>query len=91
MENKVLVENKAVSKDDTVVEFGAITASTPQWAKWMFRITLLFTTGLTLWLAGTNLISATNKFEFALILKVIDGAVYGFSKMFGIVLKDEEN
>lgn len=90
MIKKVLVNNKAVDVEDTKVTFGAITATTPAWAKWVFRITFVLTSVFTAWIAATNLVSESWKFETILILKVIDGIAFAFSKMFGITLDKEK-
>lgn len=83
---KVLVDNKAVPVEDTKVTFGAISSTTPSWAKWSFRITLLLTTVFTAWLASTGLIPATTKLEISYGLTALNAAVFGFSKMFGYTL-----
>lgn len=87
---KVLVENKAVNVEDTKVTFGAITATTPIWAKWMFRGTLIVTSVLTFWIAATNIITESNKFEAVLVLKAIDLLVFGFSKLFGVTVDEDK-
>jgi len=64
---------------------------TPQWAKWMFRVTLVLTTAISIWVAGTNLIDDSIKYEIILLLKCIDPVVMGFSKLFGVdVIKREQ-
>jgi len=62
----------------------ALTMETPRWAKTMFRATFLITSAVTVFVAGTNLISEDIKFEVMLLLKALDVVIYGFSKMFGI-------
>jgi len=62
----------------------SIALETPRWAKIMFRIVFLITTALMFFVAGTNIIDESVKYEFMLALKSIDGIVYGVSKMFGI-------
>lgn len=73
-----------------MAQFGKIENPTPPWAKWMFRITLLITSVLAFWIAGTAWVSEPNKLEVVLILKAIDLLVFGFSKMFGIPVEDEK-
>lgn len=73
--------------EDKKTNFGLnqIAEKTPEWAKWLFRITFLVTTALSVWIASTNLITPSVKYELTLILKVIvDPVVFGISKMFGI-------
>lgn len=71
--------------------FGAINSPTPQWATWMFRVVFLLTTVASGYLAATNLLSTEAKYEVTLVLKlVVDPLVYGLSKMFGIVVDNEE-
>lgn len=62
----------------------SIVLETPRWAKIMFRIVFLITTAFTLFIAGTNLIEETLKFELMLAVKSLDVFIYGISKMFGI-------
>ena len=83
---KYLVDNKAVNAEDTKVTFGAISSTTPSWAKWVFRIVFLFTTVFTAWLASTGLIPATTKLEITYGLTALNATAFGFSKMFGITL-----
>jgi hypothetical protein len=68
-----------------------IKTESPMWAKWMFRATMLITTALSVWVAGTGLLSDQAKFEAILALKCIDPVIFGISKMFGVeILKQEE-
>ncbi len=55
----------------------------PNWAKWAYRSVFFLTTILAGWVAGTNLISQSNKFEFMLILKLIDPVIYGLAQFLG--------
>lgn len=58
---------------------------TPLWAKWIFSIIFLLTTITISWLAATNVVGESQKYEITLFLKVvIDPLAYGLSKMFGI-------
>lgn len=70
-------------------KFGALSSPTPPWSKWMFRITFLLTSVITIWLAGTQLIPDNIKLEVSLILKAVDALVFGFSKMFGVKLESK--
>lgn len=63
---------------------GALKAKTPEWAKWMFRIVFLMTKILTGYIAATNWLTPTQKYEVTLLLTlVIDPFFFGLSKMFG--------
>lgn len=62
----------------------ALTNRTPLWAKNMFRITFIITSAAMIFIAGTQVIPESIKFEAMLILKTIDALVLGFSKMFGV-------
>lgn len=73
------------------VKFGAIGSPTPKFAKWIFRGTLILTSVIAFWIAGTSLVSEPNKLEIVLALKAVDLLVFGFSKMFGITTEDEKN
>lgn len=72
----------------TVISFKK---ETPMWAKWMFRITFALTTALTAYIAATNLLPETVKYEVTLILKLlIDPLIYAISKGFGVDRKNED-
>jgi len=89
-EEKVIVDGQAVNKSETKVSFLAVSATTPDWAKWIFRGTLLVTSVLTIWIASTALISEANKLEIILVFKALDALAFGLSKMFGITLDDSK-
>ena len=67
----------------------ALNSRTPLWAKNIFRITFVITSAVMIFIAGTQLIEESLKFEVGLILKVIDALALGFSKLFGEI--EEEN
>lgn len=67
----------------------ALNNRTPLWAKNMFRITFVITSAITIFIAGTNLISEDAKYEWMLALKSLDAIIYGLSKMFGVSVKEE--
>jgi hypothetical protein len=68
-----------------------INTTTPLWAKWFFRIVFLFNKIIIGYIAATNLISPEARYEITLFLTlVIDPLAFGFSKMFGIKVEDEE-
>jgi len=89
MAEKVIVDGKAVDKEDTKVVFGAITATTPQWAKWVFRGTLILTSVATFIIAGDSKIDADLAVRIGVYLKGLDLLAFGFSKMFGITLDEK--
>jgi len=62
----------------------AINSETPRWAKNMFRITLLITSAITIFMAGTNILEESMKYEVLLGLKTLDAFMFGLSKMFGV-------
>jgi len=67
-----------------------LTRKTPEWAKWMFRITFMLTTAATGYIAATNLLDEHTKYEVTLFLKLmLDPIVFGVSKMFGVEVKEE--
>lgn len=71
----------------TVLSFNK---ETPVWAKWLFRIVFALTTGLTAYIAASNLFSPEVKYETTLILKLlVDPLVYAASKMFGVKRYDK--
>lgn len=67
----------------------ALNSRTPLWAKNMFRITFVITSAVMIFIAGTQIIEESLKFELVLGLKTIDAFVLGLSKMFGVT--HEEN
>lgn len=89
-DKKVLVDNKAVDIDKTKVTFGAITSTTPIWAKWVFRGTLIVTSVATFIIAGDSHISAETAVRVGVYLKGLDLLAFGFSKLFGVTLDNEK-
>lgn len=67
----------------------AFSSRTPTWAQNMFRITFIVTKAFAVFMAGTNIIDENMKYEIMLGLTAIDGAVWGFSKMFGVTIEKE--
>lgn len=67
----------------------AVKSRTPTWAKNMFRITFILTSAATIFIAGTNLFAEEIKYELMLGIKSLDAIIYGFSKMFGVEIKEE--
>lgn len=70
--------------------FEALTQETPLWAKWLFRVTFIVTTVGAFWIAGTGLLEQSSKVEAMLLLKVIDGFIFGLSKLFGVKITNDE-
>lgn len=69
-----------------------VNSTTPNWAKWFFRIVFLFNKIVMAYIAATNLISPEAKYEITLFLTlVIDPLAFGFSKMFGITEEQNNN
>ncbi len=67
----------------------AIKSDTPQWAKWMFRGTIIVTTVITFVIASDPSIDDGLKVRIGVYLKALDMLVLGFSKMFGVPVEDE--
>jgi hypothetical protein len=68
----------------------ALSLKTPAWAKNTFRATMVLTSAVTIYVAGTNLIVDLHKIEIMLVLKVIDALVFGISKLIGIEITDKD-
>lgn len=69
----------------------AIKAPAPKWATYAFRTVLIVTSALSIWLAGTNLVSQNAKFELLLALKGADFVAWGLSRMLGVVIPEDNN
>lgn len=85
---KIITQGKVLPVSETKTAFvnqGAISAPSPQWAKYMFRSVAVLTTILAFWVAGTGLVPEAYKVEIMLALKTVDMLTLGFSKLFGIV------
>jgi hypothetical protein len=67
-----------------------IPQETPQWAKWMFRIVFAITTVATFIIASDPAIPDPLKVRIGVYLKGFDMLIYGFSKIFGVEIKPEE-
>lgn len=71
--------------------FNQVTTTTPPWAKWLFRIVFFLNKIVAGYIAATNLISPEAKYEVTLFLVlIIDPFAYGFSKMFGVEIDQQE-
>lgn len=77
-------------KEKLVIGVDAIKYPTPNWANWMLRGTVIVTSILVVFVAATKLISEDIKYELMLLIKCIDMGVYGFSRLFGIVIDDKK-
>lgn len=89
---KVLVDNKAVNVDETKTVFatkGALTAPTPNWAKNVFKGTVIVTSVIMFWVLATKVIPPNIKDEVILILKSTDLLVLGVSRLFGVEVKND--
>lgn len=65
----------------------AFESPTPAWAKNMFRITFILTSAITIFVAGSNMIEESLKYELMLGIKSLDAVVWGLSKMFGVSIE----
>lgn len=68
------------------VRFGvrSINRPTPRWARIAVGVAMLITTSLAGWVAGTEMLSDNAKFEWVLILKLVDPFLLGLSKLIGL-------
>lgn len=68
------------------VRFGlrSLNRPTPTWARVVFGIAMLITTGLASWVAATTTLPDAVKVEWVLILKIVDPFLFGLSKLFGV-------
>jgi hypothetical protein len=71
-------------KPKTKFGFKSLNRPTPIWARRIVGITLLVTTAIAGWVAGTNVIDQAAKLEWVLVLKIIDPLLLGISKFIGI-------
>ena len=86
-EEKVLIENKAVPVTDTKVVFGAPSAPTPNWVKFVISLTTRVSAAAAIFLAATTLLPENYKFEILLGIKALDFFVVEVGKMVGLVEK----
>jgi hypothetical protein len=76
----------------TKLKFGstsAMSSPTPKLANYIFRTVLIVTTAFTIWLAGTQLIAESAKFELTLAAKILDFLAWGIGRLFGFVDEKE--
>lgn len=62
----------------------AINSRTPTWAKNMVTYTFVVTTAIMIFIAGTNMVDESIKYEIMLGIKTIDALAAGFAKLFGV-------
>lgn len=68
----------------------AIQGKTPVWLTYAFRTTIIITTAITIWLAGTKLVPDAHKFEITMALKALDFLIWGIGRMTGVVKEEEK-
>lgn len=64
---------------------------TPYWATIVFRVVLVLTSGIAIWVAATTLVSNGSKVEILLALKTLDFVAWGIGKLLGVAPADETN
>ena len=69
---------------------GGITNPTPSWAMWMFRTEFVLNKCFAMWLASQNSLNLQELKSLVLWVTIIDFAVWGFAKQFGIKKEDLE-
>lgn len=85
-QEKVIVEEEKVVTNPQLVL--SLTLPTPRWATWVFRAVFLLTTALTIWIAGTSLISESAKVELMVAFKALDVLIWGAGRFIGIKKRD---
>lgn len=70
--------------------FGQLTKETPKFALWLFRITLILTTVATFVIAADPFFNDAFKVRATVYLKAFDMVIFGFSKLFGAEVTDEQ-
>jgi len=65
----------------------AVNSVTPNWAKNMFRVTLLLTSVATFIIASDNQITPELAVRIGVYLKALDLVIFGLSKMFGVTIE----
>lgn len=63
---------------------GQLGSPTPNWAKMVFKVTVIVTTVAVFVISGTTLMSTGAKMEATLWLKGVDMLALGFSQLFGV-------
>jgi len=69
----------------------ALNSRTPTWAKNMVSVTFIITSAITIFIAGTNLVSEEIKYELMLAIKTIDVLVAGAAKLWGVTYENQSN
>lgn len=85
-QDKTVVEEEKIITNPQLVL--SLTLPTPVWATWVFRAVFLLTTALTIWIAGTGLISESVKVEIMVALKALDVLIWGAARFIGIKKRD---
>lgn len=63
---------------------------TPYWATIAFRVIIVLTSAVAIWVAATTLISNGSKVEILLALKTLDFVAWGIGKVLGVAPADEQ-
>ena len=77
--------------EKTKFGFGQLTSKTPSWAIWIFRIVFILTTVATFVIAADPTINDALKVRIGVYLKGLDMFLYGFSKLFGVEVQEENH
>lgn len=88
-EQKVLIDNKAVSLSDTKTVI-SLNQPTPAWVNWFFRIEFVLNKAMLFYLSGDTGISLATLKQTLLILGTIDLAVWGLGRFVGLKKADFE-
>ena len=89
MAEKVLINNEPVKLENTKTVI-SLTAPTPKWVNWVFRIEFVLNKAILFYLSGDNGISPANIKHTLLILGTIDLAVWGLGRFIGLKKDDFE-
>lgn len=72
-----------MTKVKTTFGLPSLTKQTPEWAKWVFRFTFVFTTVAAFVVSADPGIPDPLKVRIGVYLKAFDMLIYGVSKLFG--------
>ncbi len=89
-ENKVLIDNKPVNLSETKTVI-SLSAPTPKWVNWFFRIEFVLNKAVLYYLAGDTGMSLSSLKHTLLLLGTIDLAVWGLGRFIGLKKDDFEN
>lgn len=62
---------------------------TPYWATIAFRVVLVLTSAIAIWVAATTLVANGTKVEILLALKTLDFVAWGIGKLLGVTPTEE--